>query len=36
MGIFQEEYDVEYAAIARALSGAAERTKRRKFGRVRI
>ena len=33
---FQEAYDVEFAAIARALAVAAERAKRRKLGRVRI
>jgi len=36
MGFFQEAYDVECAAIARALAEAAERAKRRKLGRVHI
>ena len=36
MGFFQEAYvyDAECAAIARALAAAAERSKRRKLGRV--
>jgi len=36
MAFFQEAYDAECAAIARALAVAAERAKRRKLGRVRI
>jgi len=36
MGHFQEAYDAECAAIARALAVASERAKRRKLGRVRI
>jgi len=36
MGYFQEAYDAECAAIARALPVASERAKRRKLGRVRI
>ena len=36
MGFFQETYDAECAAIARALAVAAERAKRCKLGRVRI
>ena len=36
MGFFQEAYDAECAAIAHALAVAAERSKRRKLGRVRI
>jgi len=36
MRFFQEAYDAECAAIARALAVAAERTKRRKLCRVRI
>ena len=36
MEFFQEAYDAECAAIARDLAVAAERSKRRKLGRVRI
>ena len=36
MGYYQEVYDAECAAIARALGGAADRAKRHKLGRVRI
>jgi len=36
MGYYQEAYDAECAAIARALEVAAERAKRRRLGRVRI
>jgi len=36
MGFFQETYDAECAAIARALAVAAGRGKRHKLGRVRI
>jgi len=36
MGFFQEAYNAECAAIARALAVAAERSKRHKLGRVRI
>ena len=36
MGYYQEAYDAECAAIARALAEAAEKAKRRKLGRVRI
>jgi len=36
MGYFQEAYDAECAAIARALAVAAGRAKRHKLGRVRI
>ena len=36
MGVFQEAYDAECAAIARALPVAAEKAKRRKLGRVFI
>jgi len=36
MGYYQEAYDEEYAAIARALDVAADRAKRRILGRVRI
>jgi len=36
MGYYQEAYDVECAAIARALAVAAGRSKRHKLGRVRI
>jgi len=36
MGHYQEAYDAECAAIARALAVAAGRAKRRKLGRVRI
>jgi len=36
MGFFQEAYDAECAAIACALTVAAERSKRRKLGRVHI
>ena len=36
MGYFQEAYDAECAAIARALAVAAGRAKRHKLGKVRI
>jgi len=36
MGFFQEKYDAGCAAIARALTVAAERAKRHKLGRIRI
>jgi len=36
MGYFQEAYDAECAAIARALAVAAKQAKRHKLGRVRI
>ena len=36
MGFFQEAYDAECAAIARALAVAAERAKGHKLGTVRI
>jgi len=36
MGYYQEAYDAECAAIARALAVAAGRAKRYKLGRVRI
>ena len=36
MGYYQEAYDAECAAIARALAVAAGRAKRHKLGRVRI
>jgi len=36
MGYFQEAYDAECAAIARALAVAAGQAKRHKLGRVRI
>jgi len=36
MGYYQEAYDTECAAIARALEVAAERAKRWRLGRVRI
>jgi len=36
MGYYQEAYDAECAAIARALDVAADRAKRHKLGRVRI
>jgi len=36
MWFFQEAYDAECAAIARALAVAAGRTKRHKLGKVRI
>jgi len=36
MEYYQETYDAECAAIARALEVAAERAKRRRLGRVRM
>jgi len=36
MEYYQEAYDAECAAMARALAEAAEKAKRRKLGRVRI
>ena len=36
MGYYQEAYDAECVAIARALAVAAEQAKRHKLGRVRI
>jgi len=36
MGFFQEAYDAECAAMARALAVAAERAKRHRRGRIRI
>ena len=36
MGYYQEAYDAECAAIARALDMAADRAKRRELGRFRI